>query len=217
MPLKQVIINADDYGHNINVGVCEGILKAYKFGIVTSTTVQVDFISKPQINSLIKSRLPFGLHVRENAQRELDQFLAIFGHLPTHLDSHRFKMYTKPYRNDFYSLARKYNLPIRKPAIPVASRGVFDQNFHQIVYPKDLKTTNYAIYGYIDTIADFLKVLRQLKPGTTEIMVHVSVSAENLRFEHMTRQLAVLTDTIVKKEIERLNIALISFKDLWKS
>lgn|GEM_PF-2908332 len=212
--MKKLIVNADDYGHDFKLGVCDGIIKGYKEGIVTSTAVQVDFVSPDQIKKLVASGLPFGLHVRNNPEKELERFIKIFNQMPTHLDAHRFKMYESKYRNNFYTVVRKNNLPVRKPAIPIACTGIFDQIYHQINFPKKLKTTDFAVYKYIDTVPEFIKVLRNLKEGTTEIMVHVSVSAENPRFAHMTRQLAVVTDKLVKEEIKQLKIELISFKNL---
>lgn len=218
--MKRIIVNADDYGHDLKLGVCDGILKAYKEGVLSSTTVLVGYPNKnkyvtpDQAKKLLNSGLPFGLHVRENPQKELERFLEIFGKMPTHLDAHRFKMYLPIYRKTFYNLARKHNLPIRKPAVPFPLEGIFDEGYRQINFPKDLKTTDFAVYQYLDTVPEFLKVLRNLKEGTTEIMAHVSVSAENPRFAHMTRQLAVVTDKLVREEIEKLEIKLISFADL---
>jgi len=61
--MKRVIINGDDYGYTSEKN--EGILKSHKEGILTSTTVMTNIISKEAIDKILqhKNSLGIGLHL----------------------------------------------------------------------------------------------------------------------------------------------------------
>lgn len=61
--MKRVIINGDDYGYTPEKS--EGILRAHKEGILTSTTVMVNIVSKLEVKELLKHkrRMGIGLHL----------------------------------------------------------------------------------------------------------------------------------------------------------
>lgn len=61
--MKRLIINGDDYGYTSEKS--EGILKAHKEGMLTSTTVMINIVSKTDINNLLKYKksLGIGLHL----------------------------------------------------------------------------------------------------------------------------------------------------------
>jgi predicted glycoside hydrolase/deacetylase ChbG (UPF0249 family) len=61
--MKYLIVNADDFG--LTPGVCQGILKAHKEGIVTSTTI---LINSPHLDLALNlltetPKLDLGLHL----------------------------------------------------------------------------------------------------------------------------------------------------------
>lgn len=61
--MKRLIINGDDYGYTPEQS--EGILKAHREGILTSTTVMINMVSKTDANKLLKYKksLGIGLHL----------------------------------------------------------------------------------------------------------------------------------------------------------
>jgi len=58
---KQLIVNADDYGRT--PGVTRGIIKAYKEGIVTSTTVMMNMPGVEEAVALADKGLGMGVHL----------------------------------------------------------------------------------------------------------------------------------------------------------
>lgn len=73
--------------------------------------------------------------------------------------------------------------------------------------------------GYAFPTKSFINILRNLKSGTTEIMCHPGYSNEDLKkisfySNQRESELRALTSKILKEEIKRLNIKLISFKEL---
>lgn len=65
--MKRVIINGDDYGYTEEKS--EGILKAYKEGVLTSTTVMVNMVSKTDVNKLLKYKKSLGIGLHLNITR----------------------------------------------------------------------------------------------------------------------------------------------------
>ena len=124
--IKRLIVNADDYG--LSEGVCLGILKAHRDGILTSTTCMMNMENIEKYLEMTKDYPNLGLGVHLNitvgkpltnvsfvdekgnfksrdtytnreaivSQEELyqewkaqiEKFIKIMGHKPTHLDSH---------------------------------------------------------------------------------------------------------------------------------
>lgn len=65
--MKFAIINGDDYGYTAEKS--EGILKAHKEGILTSTTVMINYISKTDINNILKHKKSLGIGLHLNITR----------------------------------------------------------------------------------------------------------------------------------------------------
>lgn len=212
---KKLIINADDYGQNTGFGVCDGILWGFHQGVITSTTVLVDYITPQQIKNLRVFKVPYGLHVLNNIEKEMDLMSKKGIDSPDHLDSHRFEMYKPDKRKDFYSMARDYSLPIRRAAVPIESEsGPFNLEFNQIPMPEEVWTTDHAIFDHIESLDQALEMLRTLKDGITELMVHVSLSIETPKDRAMHRQLAILTSEAFKRELLEQEIELVSWQEV---
>ncbi len=126
--MKQIIINADDFGmcHNYN----KWILELTNSWYITSTSVIVSRISSDQaedINKLKKTNISIGLHIEyfdTNFQFHLDRqynhFIKIFWLKPSHIDLHG-----ATYKEQWYKYieelcikewiaCRKYNQTIAK-------------------------------------------------------------------------------------------------------
>jgi len=65
--MKRLIINGDDYGYNPEKS--EGILKAHTEGILTSTTLMVNIVSKQEIDSLSQHEKTLGVGLHLNLTR----------------------------------------------------------------------------------------------------------------------------------------------------
>lgn len=65
--MKRLIVNGDDYGYTPEKS--EGILKAHREGILTSTTVMVNLVSKLEINKLLKYKKSLGIGLHLNITR----------------------------------------------------------------------------------------------------------------------------------------------------
>ena len=59
--IKRLIVNADDYG--LSEGVCLGILKAHRDGILTSTTCMMNMENIEKYLEMTKDILNFGYSI----------------------------------------------------------------------------------------------------------------------------------------------------------
>lgn len=150
--VKKLIINADDFG--LCDGVSLGILKAYRDGILTSTTCMMNMPKIEKYLNMAKDypNLDLGVHLNitvgpsltknsftdENGyfqsrdcyqdkkpivnsdelyiewKAQIDKFIAITGHKPSHLDSHHHVHLLPSNIEIALKLAQKYDLPIRQ-------------------------------------------------------------------------------------------------------
>jgi len=105
--MRHLIVNADDFGYS--EGVNRGIVESHDDGIVTSTSFMVTGHAVEEALELARDRpaLGLGLHfdvwgederefdienvpaVRDELRRQVEEFVALVGRPPTHLDSHR--------------------------------------------------------------------------------------------------------------------------------
>jgi predicted glycoside hydrolase/deacetylase ChbG (UPF0249 family) len=137
-----LIVNADDFG--ASPGINRGIVEAHHNGIVTSTSCMVGMPASAQAVALAgeSPQLSIGLHAvftTESGQHLIDlsntracrsllrdqfsRFTDLFGHLPTHLDSHHHVHRAGQLRPLFLELAQTFELPLREhsPARHVGS------------------------------------------------------------------------------------------------
>lgn len=212
---KKLIINADDYGQDTGFGVCDGILWGFHQGVITSTTVLVDYVTPQQIKNLKVFKIPHGLHVVNDVEREIGKMCDIGLNQIDHLDSHRFEMYKPDKRKGFYESAKDRFIPIRRAAVPIeAENGPFKLEFNQIPMPEEVWTTDHAIFDHIESLDQALEMLRTLKDGITELMVHVSLSIETPKEQAMHKQLSILTSKAFKRELLEQEIELVSWQDV---
>ena len=99
--MPRLIVNADDFG--LTDGVTEGILEAHVAGVVTSTSLMVDYPAAQRAARLSGEHpgLSVGLHFVDDTPalddpghaaagfaRQLARFRELMGRDPTHVDSH---------------------------------------------------------------------------------------------------------------------------------
>ena len=96
MAIRQVIVNADDFGYSFSVN--KGIIEGHKQGIITSTSVMIDAIAADEAVGLLEyPNLAVGLHfvpssdndVEEELDRQIERFISVTGNRPTHIDIHK--------------------------------------------------------------------------------------------------------------------------------
>jgi len=257
----KLIVNADDYGFSDSVS--RGIIKAYKEGIVTSTTMManlptaesaakyalenpglavgihfvltagypissgvsslIDLDGKFPKSNVFFDKLDTGIdakfdtnigakvnvdekEVEKEFRAQLERFLS-FGLTPSHFDSHHHVHLTEAVRPVVEKLAKEYNVPVR----------CFDSNSGA------QKEAAHFIDGFFDetsTLEHLTQLLKESKDHKiAELMCHPGFVDDNLRSidsycDKREVELEILTSDELKKQIEELNIELISYRDI---
>ncbi len=179
------------------------------------------------------NRLDLGA-VKAEWRAQIDAFIFTTSKKPTHIDSHHHSSYFTPgLIKTMLELAKEYNLPIRLPLAhghdPYTS-GIPEEFLEAIVeegprilekfQPRSPDAFFASFYDNQATRAEFLHLLRLFFPnGCFEIMCHPGYVNESFAFEssysyQRQTELEILTDPILRKEVERLGIELISFASL---
>ena len=143
----------------------------------------------------------------------------------THLDTHMGALNFDPrYAQVYLKLGKEFNLPLRMPSQVTAARFGFTDLREQfaaegIVFP------DYLIYDELDEeksgVKQFwMKILRNLKPGVTELFIHAAKPTEELR--HITNSWKIRSeeyevftnDDSLRKLVRDLGIIRIGYRPL---
>lgn len=220
MPPRRLIVNADDFG--FATGVNEGIVEAHVNGIVTSTSLMVDWPAAAHAVELAREHpgLSVGLHYVEDGPEidepghvartfaaQLARFRELSGSDPTHVDSHhhvhmsRLAMFT----------------PLVAPlGVPLRGDG-------RVRYVGDFYAQPRR--GVVELERVRMPFLLELLSGPdvtaafTELGCHPALVTGDLvssYFAEREVELATLTDSNVRERIEELGLALASYRD-WVS
>jgi predicted glycoside hydrolase/deacetylase ChbG (UPF0249 family) len=220
--MKKLIVNADDLGYA--QGVNEGIIRAHKEGIVTSTSLMVkgaDVLGGIEL-AMENPKLGLGLHFQianddwillrqlkkavaitlvEKTKQEfiyqVETFCKLTGKMPDHIDSHH-HVHRLP---RIYSFISSF---CQKNHIPMRGQTNFIDSFFGMPTTKPLNLDN------------LVKILNGLPDGISELMCHPGVVSPDLKstYSHEREiELQVLTSPKVKSEINKLKILLINWKD----
>jgi predicted glycoside hydrolase/deacetylase ChbG (UPF0249 family) len=123
----------------------------------------------PDVPFVVKSAKPQEVETEIRAQVERAMKVGI---RPTHLDSHMGTLFTPAYFAAYVKVAREYGLPflaMRTPGAPAAMLGLLkdtDIEPGAILMAAGIKPENWATY--------YLGLIRGLKPGLTELIVHMA-------------------------------------------
>lgn len=105
----------------------------------------------------------------------------------THLDSHMGTMQLEPkYIEAYFRLAKEFDLPLRMPSQSTCEKFGFAELRKQAA-EMGLVFTDYLIfeelqgYGKDDIKKFWTEIIRNLKPGITELYVHAAVLSDELR------------------------------------
>ena len=128
------------------------------------------------------------------------------------------------YAQVYLQLGREFNLPLRLPSQVTAARFGFTDLREQFA-AKGIVLPDYLIYDELDEkksgVKEFwMKILRNLKPGVTELFIHAAKPTEELR--HITNSWkirseeyeAFTNDESVRKLVKDLGIIRISYRPL---
>ena len=155
---------------------------------------------------------PAGDQVRVEVQAQFDRFCELTGRLPTHLDGHHHCLRQPVIGEALIDLARQWQLPIRRASEAVA--GWLAQT--------DVPTTDVFVedfYGEEVRLDSLLRMLADVRPGTTELMCHPGLSDEGLRSDSSysdkrEEELDILTHPEALAALETHGIHLIHFGQL---
>ena len=222
--MKFLIINADDFGYGC--GVNRAIAELHDQGVVTSAGLMVNTPATREALALAaaRPRLSLGLHVnftneaqrlvefddpsvcRRELRRQFDDFVALTGRPPTHLDSHQHVHRRKPCQPSFVELAEEYGLPLRDRP-PVIFKGGFYGQWEYGISEQE-KVSFDALTRIVST---------ELRRGIYELAVHPGyLDAEADYVYHRDREWEreTLADPRLPALLRDESVELISYHDL---
>lgn len=221
--MKKLIVNADDLGYA--EGVNEGIVKAHRDGIVTSTSLMVN--GKAALHGVRLAqqnpKIGLGLHfqiedddlqvlwqtkrviasvliekTKEKFLNQIDIFKKLTGMIPDHIDGHH-HVHKMP---RIYPFIRRW---CKENSIPYRGQINFIDSFFGIPSTKNI------------TVTSLVRILNNLPEGTSELMCHPGIVSPDLKSsysEQRVLELKTLTSQNAVKEVKNLKIKLINWKDL---
>lgn len=248
---RRLIVNADDLGRTR--GINTGIFEAHTKGIVTSSTLMVNYPAAAEAAATLPEHpnLGVGLHVqlsggkpllppetipslvddegnlpakpdgleaaradqiRVEVHAQFERFCELTGRLPTHLDGHHHCLRQPLVCEALIEVAREHGLPIRR-----ASPRVAEWLDHTGVATTDVFIEEF--YGPSVESVILLRLLGEVREGTTELMVHPGLSDEELRAtssyaDEREAELLLLTHPGVVAAIQQHGIELTHFGQL---
>lgn len=233
--LRRLIVNADDFGQSESINA--GVMRAHSRCIVTSASLMVRWpAAKEAARYAVENpALSLGLHVdlgewafrggewvpvyevvpadavdevRREVLRQLEQFGALTGRTPTHLDSHQHVHRSEPARSVLRSVAVDLRVPLRDFARDVQYRGDFyGQTGKGEPYPEAI------------TVGALLKLIRSLPEGTTELGCHPGDGRDlgSTYGVERGREVSALCHPAVRVALRRAAVSLCSFHDVRSS
>ena len=138
------------------------------------------------------------------ARAQLDLFLELTGRLPTHLDSHHHSHRHPVVCEALIALAKEHDLPIRNASPEVGAR----------LRREGVATTDSFVerfFGEDARLDVLIEILRDIRPGITELMCHPANVDEELRSTssysaERERELEVLTHGDALRVVQELGI-----------
>ena len=171
--------------------------------------------------------------VEAEIRAQIDKALSM-GIEPTHLDSHMGTCFAPQYIERYMRIGIEKQIPILifgghmqhigtqaapfKPMVMAIAQQVWDAGLPVI---DDLVTKPTNSKDYEQRKAELITLLREMKPGITEIIVHCTVQTEV--FSHISgsgptreAELRLLTDPEIKEFIKKEGIVLTTWRELKK-
>jgi predicted glycoside hydrolase/deacetylase ChbG (UPF0249 family) len=217
------ICNADDFG--ATPGVNRGVIEAHRAGVLTSASLMVNRRASGEAADLAAGHpdLGLGLHVNltnegdpvvdvedaDACRREVDRQIAAFHHLaggpPTHLDVHH-NLHRRPSLTPvFREAAHALGVPLREHS-PVR----YFSSFYALWDDGETHPEHVSVESLLAMVASF-------GPGVTELSCHPGYVDEDLDSPYALGrelELATLLDPRLLEGLERLDVRLVSYRDL---
>lgn len=220
---KNLIFNADDLG--ISEGVNRGILEAHAAGVVTSASLMTTGPAAAQAAALAREHpgLSVGLHwdvwgeeerqfdltdedaVRQELERQLDDFVALMARPPTHLDSHKHAHREEAALRVFEETAARLGVPVRGDGRVEYIGGFYAQWEYRVT---QLEYVSVEFLGRI--------LSTEVASAWTEIGCHpgyMSPGFSSVYNVEREAEVRTLTDPRVRATIEDLGLHLASYAD----
>jgi chitin disaccharide deacetylase len=226
---RYLVVNADDFGQS--EGINAGIVEAHERGIVTSASLMVRWAATANAVDYARrhTELGLGLHmdlgewvyradewvrayevvpdndpkaVAAEVQHQIVTFRRLVGRDPTHLDSHQHVHRQEPVRSILRQVAAELAVPLRESSRGVRYCGSFyGQSATGGPFPEGIEVDN------------LLRILRELRPGVTELGCHPGLGADvPAPYQHeRAHEVRALCDPRVRAAVDELGIRLGGF------
>jgi predicted glycoside hydrolase/deacetylase ChbG (UPF0249 family) len=229
---RRLIVNGDDFGQS--AGTTAGVAAAHQRGVVTSASLMVRWPAARSAASYAATHpnLAVGLHfdfgewvyrddewaplyevvslddargIEAEALRQLEEFWALLGRGPTHLDSHQHVHRHEPVRSALLSIAGRLNVPLRHYTPGIRYCGDFYGQTE-----KGAPATDSISVGAL------LRIVGSLPPGVTELSCHPASEDDvgGMYVGERRQELQTLCDRQVRAVLHDERIVLQSFGDL---
>jgi predicted glycoside hydrolase/deacetylase ChbG (UPF0249 family) len=222
--LRYLIVNGVNFG--ASRGINRGIMEAYRYGILTSTSLMVNMPYSKEA-ALLACDLPglsVGLHLTLKTekgelivdpydlnscvgelQHQLDLFQGLMGGVPTHLGSHHNVHRDPELLPHYFELSRQYNLTLREHSSVRCFSNFYGQwdgetHLEQVSVETLLRMIETVVWG-----------------GFTELSCHpgyVDPDFQSIYSTERETELWTLCDPIIRKSLKELQIQLIGFREL---
>jgi predicted glycoside hydrolase/deacetylase ChbG (UPF0249 family) len=172
--------------------------------------------------------------VETEIRAQIEKCLAL-GYRPTHIDTHMGTLYgSAAYAKAFFKVAQEYGIPanaleLSDPELvkKFKSQGYpIDEEMIQLAANYTLpRLDNFTSVGsgptYEKKREDFMAMIRDLKPGLTEIIFHPSVETENLKtithsWQQRVWEAQLFSDPVVKQFLKKEGIIITNWKEIMK-
>lgn len=172
--------------------------------------------------------------VETEIRAQIEKCLAL-GYRPTHIDTHMGTLYgSAAYAKAFFKVAQEYGIPAN---VLELSDPELVQKFKSQGYPIDdemiqvaasytlPRLDNFTSVGsgptYEKKRADFMAMVKALKPGLTEIIFHPSVETENLKtithsWQQRVWEAQLFSDPVLKQFFKEEGIIITNWKEIMK-
>ena len=218
-----LIVNADDFGAGPLIN--RGIIESHARGIVTSTSLLVDFPGSEDAARLGRATptLGVGLHVCLTSEgghplfdfddaarcgsevlRQFERFVALMDRLPTHLDTHHNVHRDARVLPHMLALATRHALPMREHSEARYFPDFFGQ-WDGVTHPEQISTAN---------LVDMLTAMGR---GITELGCHPGYIDPDFPTSYAVErelELQTLCDPAVRQFLSDADIRLITFSNI---
>jgi len=172
--------------------------------------------------------------VENEIHAQIDKMLKL-GYKPTHIDTHMGTLYGSPdFAKEFFETAVKYNIPAN--AIDLSNKEVAEHyraagypiNDEMIQYLESYplpKLDNFASVphgkSYVEKLANFMMLVKSLKPGLTEIIFHPSIATDNLKsitgsWQQRTWEAEMFSDPVMHQFFKDNDIEFTTWREIMK-